>query len=77
MSKKNKEIGAGKIVKEQRRKNKEGLRSHYVMVAREPLEKGLKTYTKLVTVRKAAELVYGKLSALGEKIKPTRTYRIA
>ena len=78
MSNKNrKELGAGKIVKAERREKKVGLRSYYAMVVREPLEKGLRAYTRLVPIRKAAELVYGKMGTMGEKIKSTRTYRIA
>ena len=75
MSKRIKEIGLGKAKKALRKNNKEGLRDYYVMVKRTPLEKGLRTYTKLMSVAQAAGKLYGKLNSIGTKVESSRTYK--
>ena len=57
---KEREFGQGKLKKAERKAKKEGLRSHYVMVARVPNKKGLRTYSKIVTHQKASVLVDGR-----------------
>ena len=65
----------GKAKKELRRNNKEGLNPYYIMVQREPLEKRLKAYTKLVSLEKAAVLIYGRPSLMGTPTVLTRTFK--
>lgn len=67
--------GQGKIKKAERRAKKEGLRPHYVMVQRVPTEKGLRAYTKLVTIDKAAVLIYGRRVYGGAIEKLSREFK--
>ena len=76
MSTRIKEKGLGQAKKELRRSNKEGLNPFYIMVQREPLEKGLKAYTKLVSLEKAAVLIYGRPSLMGTPTILTRTFKV-
>ena len=67
-------FGQGKIKKAERKARKEGLRSHYVMVARIPNEKGLKTYSKIVTHQKASVLVDGRPTYSGVREHLSRQF---
>jgi len=51
---------ANRIKKQERMESKKDLRPFYIKVAREPLEKGLKTYTKIVDAQTADKLIFGK-----------------
>ena len=74
MSKRIKENG--QIKKAERRAKKEGLNSYYTMVERVPLEGKKYRYTKLVSVNKAAEMLYGKLNKVGVIVKSSREYKL-
>lgn len=75
MSKRIKEKGLGKAKKALRRQNKVGLNSYYVMVERQPSEKRLKRYTKLVPVQKASVLVLGRQVGVGTTTKRVKLSR--
>ena len=58
-----------------RQSNRKGLRSHYIMVEREPLEGKKARYTKLVTRLKAQTLIHGRLDMNGTPVHSSRRYR--
>ena len=73
-------LNANRVKKQRRMDSKKELRSHYIMVAREPKEKGLKAYTHLVSVSKADKLVNGTPVILNNTVidrkKLSRTFKV-
>ncbi len=63
---------ANRLKKQQRREAKQDLPYYYTKVARKPLEKGLPTYTKLVTKQQADKLINGKIELNPVTNLPTR-----
>ncbi len=74
MSKRIKENG--QVKKAERRAKKEGLRGYYAMVERVPLKGKKYRYTRLVSVEKAAVLLYGRLDSIGNIVKSSREYKL-
>ena len=72
---------ANRLKKQQRMESKKDLQKHYIKVVREPTEKGLKAYTKIVNARTADKLINGKPVIMNNMIvgreKLSRTFKQA
>ncbi|MCD6482583.1 MAG: hypothetical protein J7K80_02425 [Candidatus Izimaplasma sp.] len=70
---------ANRIKKQQRMESKKDLKSYYIKVVREPLERWNKPYTKIVDHQTADRLIYGKieigLSGIPKRIKLSRNFK--